>query len=148
MFSALVAPPINDKIFEDIASEEGKFCRFIAGEFNDEVGRGCLKCKFSAELFHDAYQSYKWDIERLSKNMETPPDHYKLSGFLSYWLRRSSPVIGWDNQGRNDFDLTRDQKKVREFIFDYGRTYLTFSLGYKNISPHSLRVIYKSLFFV
>ena len=177
------SPFIECAIFDKIKNQD-KFGDLVVREFDADTSYVSLKLQYSADLLHDAYQSYKWDIERLNENMpdSTTPDHFKLSGYLAYWLRRNSPIVGWENIKREK-PLSPEEEKFREFLFEYGRVYLPFLLGYricwffednrkdrdsklpgfldqnyvniacyfmryKNVSPHALGLVYRSLFFV
>lgn len=175
---------IKSDVFDKIKDDAG-FGHLITSEFDQDSCHAFLQPQYSADLLHDAYQSYLWDAKRLKENMPNScsPDHFKLSGYLAYWLRRNSPIVGWKNINKADEQITEGAKRFREFIFEYGRVYYPFLLGYricwffeynkkdmdlrlpqpvtqdyintvcylmkyKSVSPHSLGLIYRSLFFV
>ncbi|MBE8159025.1 MAG: hypothetical protein HAW59_06540 [Betaproteobacteria bacterium] len=129
-------PPITDKIFGEIADLD-KFKKFVVTEYKyDAEQMAAFVPRFSDDLFHDAHQAYMWDVERLDGNMKTTPDHspdhFKRAGLLAYWLRRRSPILRWDKyMDMDDCNLDDAQKKWREFIFNYGREFHAFSLGYR-----------------
>lgn len=121
-------PPLPGDILNKI-SDYAEFVEFVRGGYKQEAEKAYLEPRFSDDLFHDAHQSYLWDIERLENNMHTSPDHFKQCGHLAYWLRRNSPVLSWDKQ-RDDCDLGQEQKECRRFILDFGRAFHAFALGY------------------
>jgi len=182
------SPEISDDIFEKIEAENIKeseecFGNLVRCEFDNLVNYASVSPKYNATLLCDAYQSYRWDAQRLDDNMpDSPtPDHFKLSGYLAYWLRRNSPVTKFEPT-EEEHRLTTEAKQLRQFLFEYGRVYLPFMMGYricwffernkeggkrlpdfidadyintacyflkyKNVSPHSLGLVYRSLFFV
>ena len=189
MIEDTFSPHIDSKILDKIYKSEEEFGRFVCDEF-DTIGRYvALKPQYSDYLFHDAYQSYIWDIDRLKENMKKDsktmtPDHFKLCGYLAYWLRRNSPITRWDEvDGKSRHQMSKKEKQVREVIYDFGRAFSAFMVGYricyflehnkeseesklsrpidesyiravcycmqyKNVSPHALGLIYRSLFFV
>lgn len=176
------SPEITNDIFDKIKTQNA-FGDLIKREFDECSRDAALEPEYSVDLLHDAYQSYQWDVERLDDNMPNSPspDHFKLSGYLAYWLRRNSPILRW-KPTTAEHRINEDEKEFRQFIFDYGRVYHPFMLGYricwffernketespilksidgdyintvcyymkyKSVSPHSLGLLYRSLFFV
>lgn len=174
--------PICDSVLQNIENED-EFNTFIAGEIKYLASLAALEPQFSDSKMHDAYQTWKKDVKRLANDSmpkgNNSPDHFKKAGVLAYWLRRFSPVIGYESK-RADIGLRQEEKEFRNFLRDYGETFFAFDIGfqickffernkvngdshipkinpnylytacyflkYKNVSPHALTLIYKSLF--
>lgn len=104
------------------------------------------------------------------------PDHFKWSGMLAFWLRRAAPVYGFKYLSRTNYDerlrgLLKDyaseylafdlglsiceffennrpgrgQKLVPDFPPDFYET-ISYFMKFKNLSPHAMGIIYRSLF--
>lgn len=152
------------------------YCSYAA-EFSEQYAK--LRPRFSARRLFDAHHFWTEDVKRLrdfSLNKKEP-DHFKQSGHLAYWLRRSNPIVDYDVLG----SANAEEEENRKLLFDFGGEYLAFDLGYmicrhyetsgllsgtypndfnpgtvyvrdvccflkeKNVSPHALYLIYKSL---
>lgn len=122
---------IEKDVFNNIETEDG-FGELVKHGFDEDAHDAFLKLEYSVGLLHDAYQSYRWDTQRLDKNMPNSesPSHFKLSGCLAYWLRRNSPIENWKTT-EEEHRITDDAKGLRKFISDYGRVYHPFMLGYR-----------------
>ena len=126
------SPNIDRAILQNIRKNEEKFGEFVCAEFTHDARYAALVPQYSDDLMHDAYQSYLWDIKRLEDNMDTKPDHFKICGYLAYWLRRNSPVVRWDNQdGVSRHGIDQDTKKTADLIFEFGRSFHAFMIGYR-----------------
>lgn len=125
------SPKINKDVFKKIENED-EFGALIAREFDSYSRHANLSLQYSTDLLHDAYQSYQWDVKRLTENMpDSPsPDHFKLSGCLAYWLRRNSPIASWEIIDSNH-KISAEKQKSRDFLYNYGRVYHPFMLGYR-----------------
>ena len=176
------SPYIHRDTLNNIHTDEKKFGEFVYLEFDKDAEYAALNPQYSRDLVHDAHQSYVWDVNRLEDNMKTSPDHFKICGYLAYWLRRNSPVIRW-NETAPHHRIDEDTRKARELIFEFGRSFHAFMIGYrvcwffernkqaalpaarllpaingdyirvvcyamkyKNVSPHAMGLIYRSLF--
>jgi hypothetical protein len=147
-----------------------------------------------------AQAHYRWskDTARVrSKEYDGRPlDHFKLSGFLCYWLRRCPPLTSLHHNPDLKFASVKLRGEPSKILVQYGNVFAAFDIGLricryweaartdikydadakrdaavrqriarlsisrnskyvedicytlaeKNISPHSLNMLYKSLF--
>ena len=168
--------PITGDIFRKIENYD-EFGQFVSDEFCRHAEKAFFIPQLCGNLLEEAHHCYMKDIDRMEA-----PDYFELCGCLAYWLRRNNPVIEWD-ETKTKFQLNKEEKTYRNFLFDCGRQYHAFYLGYtmclalehqrnpssakplpqidenyiraachlmkyKNISPHAMGFIYRSLFFV
>ena len=124
------SPYIHQDTLDNICANENKFGELVYCEFDRDAEYALLEPNYSDDMLHDAYQSYVWDVKRLKGNMGSKPDHFKVCGFLAYWLRRNSPVIGW-NEIEQDGEINASIHKGRELIYEYGRAHHAFMIGYR-----------------
>jgi len=160
---------------------EAWFMRFVQTQYESACVDALVAVTLDNRRLWDAHGLWLEDLDRL-KTYELAggtPDHYKQSGHLIYWLRRSSPVIAMtDIAGKKK--ISSDVADFRTLLFRYGNEYLAFDLGFrlcrffesqkegldedvfrlkrdylkamaqflktKNVSPHALYIILKSLF--
>jgi hypothetical protein len=78
----------------------------------------------------DAFHLWNDDMDRLEKH---EPDielasHLKCAAYLTFWLRRSSPVDLLVAVDPPPYVMTPD---TTEFMLKYGREYLAFDFGYR-----------------
>lgn len=179
---------ISHEVFAKMESFDW-FSRFLQAQYADVCRKAGISCKLLSHRLLDAHEHWQTDLKRVSQfelNNKTP-DHFKQSGHLVYWLRRTSPVIEFINPKHNISDAeglppTEAEKKLQELLFKYGNEYLAFDVGYrlcryyeterndgplgdkdrlltpdyiltishflktKNVSPHAMFLILKSLF--
>jgi hypothetical protein len=78
----------------------------------------------------EAFHLWNDDIDRFEKH---EPDidmaaHLKCAAYLTFWLRRSSPVDGFVCIDPRPHGITDE---TIEFMLKYGREYLAFDFGYR-----------------
>ena len=169
--------PFPREPFTKMSQVKG-FLELIAQQYEDVCRAFYLKPQLSQPRMREAFESWHHDIMRLPRDSmnhgDQKPDHFKLSGSLAYWLRRSPPLIELESK---EFDW--DDPCAQIFV-KYSDTYLAFDLGFrlcdyyethkknnptqpkilsleylqsvcymlkfKNVSPHALILIYRSLY--
>lgn len=117
IFSALN----NQDTFIDI------FKTYYAGCYT----RYALEPFFATSRLRDAHVFWQKDLKRVSEIEYggKPLDHFKRSGHLCYWLRRSSPIIeaqsisASEERPLNDF--------VRTMLFRYANEFTAFYAGFR-----------------
>ena len=104
-----------------------KYCVF--NEYHYEAQFGCYVPKMSEGALEDIHACYMEDVTRMVGKMQTKPDHFKRAGIIAYWLRRHTPVFGFQPC---DGMPSQKQKRIQEeLLMEYGHVYLAFALGYK-----------------
>ncbi len=147
-----------------------------------------LQPKMVEYRLRDAHHFWVKDLERVKAaedNLGEGLDHFKQSGHLAYWLRRTSPVVEFVDMSGGFNEAVRDEvscdNNFRDFLFKYGMEYFAFDLPFnicrfheiaqpgssdwaeeidlppdyvttichflktKNVSPHAIFLIFKSL---
>lgn len=166
-------PKDAETVLKKIANSPEEFEEFVMERFRHYSAQASFEPDFSKSLFTDAHHCYTEDIKRLPSG----GDCFERCGCLAYWLRRNSPEMDWAEIKKHKSDLSKNEKEEREMVFQYGRQYHAFFLGYeicwnmkhkkqftginlsyaesvcrlmkyKSISPHAMGMIYRSLFFV
>ena len=198
----LSPPQISKRVFEALADEEedgccsecgeprwravsgaepthGPFNRFVRQQYTYTAYKAGLEpCVISEARLSDAWQQFRFDRKHYRKSLpnNNMPNHFKLSGTLAFWLRRTAPVYGFRDLNRVKYD-----EGLRELLEKFGAEYLAFDLGlsiceffennqagrekklvpdfppdfyetvtyfmkFKNLSPHAMGIIYRSLF--
>lgn len=171
-------------IFEDIAEDSEVFCERITQHYTYLFAKGGYMPIIQEKHLYDAWDAFCHDknhaADSLHPESKGKPDHFKLSGILAYWLRRSTPVCGLRNLNLvhqkypifqellkkypselSAFDMglficsrfeTERVDNSSSYVpaieannFDYYRD-ICFLLKRKSLSPHSLGMIYRSLF--
>jgi hypothetical protein len=131
-------PKIDENTLARILTEFEQFKAFITEYIDDFALRGArLFPKYSVSRLKDAHHFWTQDIQRISKfslNGKTP-DHFKQAAHLTYWLRRSGPVIDYldaiNPQDGVAEPPTAQENAVRDLLFNYSSEYLAFDLGYQ-----------------
>ncbi len=154
-----------------------EFIKFVRRQYFFIARKGGLEPFISDPRLSDAWQAFRFDRRHYRNSLQTDssPDHFKLSGMLAYWLRRTAPVYDFKSivvpdankhlrgllqkQGSEclAFELglsiceffVRDGgdgvKMVPDISADYWET-VTYFMKFKNLSPHAMGIIYRSLF--
>ena len=174
-----VSPYLKSSVFEEMETEKG-FVSVVTDVY-DVLGSECaMKIEICDDRLCDAYLSLTADLNRLksesmtgSKSTDPNPNHFKRCGFLTYWLRRSSPIIGCKggNPGSNKilrnkqgflmenhfinpqfaFDLgflicqIFNESDIPSISEEYNQT-ICYILKCKSISPHAMVLLFESLF--
>ena len=179
------APDFPAEIFQLLQEKDSfdKFFQFIEEQYGHTAKREAgLSPVLLESRLQDAFYSWQSDIERMAKEINSTPDHFKQCGVLAYWLRRCMPVVDFTRTDEY-YPHRQEARKVRRVFFaHYSNEYLAFSLGVricqffetnkkvdpkpkpeiklshdyvdmmcsflkrKHVSPHSLILIYRSLF--
>jgi hypothetical protein len=159
------------------------FSNFVA----QSTEKALFRPRISKRWLNDARLAWIDDLSRVAHhepNIDGELDHFKQCGHLAYWLRRSAPVIEFDDLVEiygEEGGLYDDEIKARKLLIDYGTEYFAFDFGFqicqfyeqnrtdrttplempnvdmeylltvcnflkfKQVSPHSIFLIYKSL---
>lgn len=124
-------PLFMDKAVLSRIREQDGFDQEVIRVFGELSQVARIKPLYSPHLLHDAWQSFKWDLDRLDGNMpDSKPDHFKICGLAAYWLRRHSPIIDFEE---DRVKITRDAtvKEWRGIFEKYDRVFLPFAFGYR-----------------
>lgn len=173
------------KSIRDYNEFKAAFSAYVDSVFSEvqlrEVG-------LSDRRLRDAHTFWCADIDRIVKaeQLKNGLDHFKQCGLLAYWLRRSSPLIDFQDysspvEGDSEY-LDKAHEDFKDLLMLYASEYLAFDWAFKiclfhertrpdkteradriqlsreyirttchflkckQVSPHSLFLIYKSLF--
>lgn len=179
---------ITKTTLTSIVGDQQAFCKFFAEYSIHMLGKARLSPRLVYQRVLEIHGAWVNDLDRISeneKNLDKGLDHFKHAGHLAYWVRRQAPVYeATDNLldlgDSPGYDLSENEKALRNLLFAYLNEYLAFDLGfqfckihdlnragsragtlvlnedyirtmchflkYKNVSPHALFLIYKSLF--
>lgn len=165
---------VTDDIFERL-SKLPIFIEIVSEHVGELVFPAGVEAELSDQRLVDAFMLWSEDIRRQTNNVRAGIiiDHFKRAAFLTYWLRRTQPIIRLP-QATHYSEKDAFQKKSRVFLGQYASEATAFSLGLllcgafeeskslvldrsyfldvcyvmksKNVSPHALYLIYKSLF--
>jgi len=100
--------------------------------------------QFSIQRLHDAHHAWMDDLKRVGDNepdLDQGLDHFKQSGHLAFWLRRTSPLIDVVDLTGNladpaGYPLAEIELQFRKLLFAYGNEYLAFDFGYQICKFH------------
>lgn len=87
----------------DILPSMAKYARFeeVFVAFAKEIARkACLFPRFSRPRLYTAHYAWRDDLSRVEQrenNLGQGLDHFKQCGHLAYWLRRSSPIVEFED---------------------------------------------------
>ena len=171
---------LDSSVFEEMETEEG-FVSVVTDVYEELARSECaIDIKTSYIRLRDAYLSMTADLQRLKTESRTGsesaapnPNQFERCGFLTYWLRRCSPITDCplDDPGSNK--RIRDKRKFlvsdnfinHQFAFDLGflicqifnesdtpcisgeyNETICYILKCKSISPHAMVLLFESLF--
>ena len=175
-----VSLDLNSSVFKKMETEEG-FVSVVTDVYEELAQSECaMEIEISDIRLRDAYLSMTADLNRLktesmtgSESTDPDPNHFKRCGFLTYWLRRSSPIIRCQgkNPGSNKILRKKQDFLVKnnfinpQFAFDLGllicqifnesdmpliseeyNQTICYVLKCKSISPHAMVLLFESLF--
>lgn len=165
-----------------------KFKETFSEYVKEIADRALLFPKICSMRLYTAHYAWRDDIRRVGdreENLTQGLDHFKQCGHLTYWIRRTSPVIEYIDRAtlfESADDLYEDENALRELLSNYGNEYFALDFGlmicryyeeerldkqkdkislsistdflidichmlkFKNVSPHAIYLIYKSLF--
>jgi hypothetical protein len=94
-----------------------------------------LSAALSLPRLNEAYSYWIADLGRLGTHEldGSNPDHFKQAGHLSYWIRRTRPIIDMEVisiETRADLSPEDAYKDEYKLFFNYGNEYLAFELGF------------------
>jgi len=175
---------IPAKVLEKLKDEDW-FINFVKSQYINTAAEVALLAELSDSFLLEAYGQWMNDVRRI-KDFEldnnTEPDHFKQAGHLTYWLRRSRPVVDVRIVPSAVVPEGELAAILHELIMIAPNEYLAFDIGYrivllhecysvgakrdesefaltddfvvtmvqflrnKNVSPHALFLIFKSLF--
>jgi hypothetical protein len=86
---------------------------------------------FSKPRIFEAHGAWLNDLSRLGnheKNLSEGLDHFKHCGHLSFWLRRLSPIVEFQNVdfGESERPMNEREKAFLELIKAYANEYVAF----------------------
>lgn len=110
------------------------FAEFMLSQYALACKPAGLRPHIAAALLSEAHTFWQKDLRRVS-HMEYdggPLDHFKRCGHLCYWLRRSRPLVDFENADVSELPA-RDTKEsaLREFLLQYGNEYVAFEVGFR-----------------
>jgi hypothetical protein len=93
--------------------------------------------RLSKRRLFDAHFAWRDDLSRVQDrepNLDHGLDHFKQCGHLSYWLRRTGPVVEYDDliaQRECGEVIYDDERRARELILSYGSEFIAFDFGFR-----------------
>lgn len=122
---------------EDLATDKVKLEKFFRQFAEEAFDSAKLHPIISERRVHDAHLGWCRDLVRVPQielDLSDGLDHFKRCGHLTYWLRRSQPLIGAEDKSglytyEGGSELTPDEAEFRELLWAYGNEYLAFDLG-------------------
>jgi hypothetical protein len=184
---------IEKSTLKAIREDREEFSRFVKGYvLSVTFEHALLRPRFSEARLRDAHHYWQADMKRVEgyslPSGSDGADHFKHAGHLTYWLRRSVPIVELNELSLSEAEsagrsLTEEpDQALRDLLYDYATEYLAFDLGFafcmfyernrvspsrslslqldedfiknvccflkeKNVSPHALNLMFRSLFF-
>lgn len=139
-------------IFDHWSAGQG-FIQDISDHYIDVLSSSFLNIIISAERMGDAHEFWTKDRKRIS-HIELDDgqlDHLKTCAHLTYWLRRSTPIIGIKPNTASMARLTVGNEGVEEitseqgFLSNYANEYMAIDIGFKICAMYESRRIDKRL---
>ena len=121
-----------------LLSDEDEFVRRISDHCWQEAQKCFLKLDISKDRLLFAYREWQRDVTRTSEKEYggAQLDQYKLAGFLCFWFRRASPIIGITESPELGIrsagnDIIESVTKEQDFFYKHANEFLAFDIGYK-----------------
>ena len=132
---------ITKSLLDDVRSDYQKFIDSFTEYAKATLDEGRFWPQISERRLLDAHRLWIADLNRIRKsepNLENNGlDHLKICAHLAYWLRRSSPVVGFidmvDAYELQALDMPAEGERFRfrELLNLYGIEYLAFDFAFQ-----------------